>query len=347
MRTLFLTLLLVSVCAISELKPISDYNMEYYREVFPEAALKEEVTMPDGISEEAINTTYLRIFNDAQEPLGFIREVYTTPGCSTLCKPLDFTLAISKTGEFEKLLVREPLTKKAHRKFKTEDYEMLHNILLNPPESFENAATPSDLVDEVTRATKKAYKKDVVKGAALTCFRAHQYVQETVAFIKKDPIVTEFRAEVGQKVPAFTLPNAKGGNITFDYATPKYKGKITILTFFSTWCHYCKLEMPQLKKLYEKYNSNGSVEFLAIRTFRNKESETIENFIERFGINFPLVSDNPKELPPYSRVAKMYNIRWVPTNMVIDKTGKLHSIPELESFDNFVQEMSKIIDELL
>jgi cytochrome oxidase Cu insertion factor (SCO1/SenC/PrrC family) len=46
--------------------------------------------------------------------------------------------------------------------------------------------------------------------------------------------------------PNFTLKDLSGKNISLK----DYRGKIVLLNFTTTWCPYCKKDIPNLKKLY-------------------------------------------------------------------------------------------------
>ncbi len=37
----------------------------------------------------------------------------------------------------------------------------------------------------------------------------------------------------------------------------QYKGKVVIVDFWATWCGPCLAELPNLKKIYEKYHDRG------------------------------------------------------------------------------------------
>jgi len=37
----------------------------------------------------------------------------------------------------------------------------------------------------------------------------------------------------------------------------EYKGKVVIVDFWATWCGPCLAELPNLKKIYQKYHDRG------------------------------------------------------------------------------------------
>ncbi|OFZ78880.1 MAG: hypothetical protein A2583_11765 [Bdellovibrionales bacterium RIFOXYD1_FULL_53_11] len=353
MKKAFLPFLLVAglapVASVADgAVPIEDHLAGYYRQAFPAAALKTAHAVPDPITEGAINNTYLKIYDSAGAFLGYVREVSTTTGCNQYCKPLDFTLALSPDGSFRALLVQEPLTKLGHRKFTDADYAKLDSILENNPESFKVPSQPMDLVDATTRVTRPEYKNDVVPTAALTSFRIYEYEKQTIQHIKSVEKKKAGAVDPGASAPAFMLPDFHEKNVLFDPASgaSPYKNKVTVMLFFATWCPDCRKELPQFQKLFEKYRGNPAVEFVGIRTWRNREHEDYKEFVGRFGLGFALLSDTPKENPPYSKVAKLYGLEWVPTLFIIDKKGVVRHRPENVDSATYVEKMSALIDPL-
>jgi len=176
----------MSAMSLAEIRPIEDFNLSYYRMAFGEAHYQESFPINDPLSQLPTNQDILKIYNDHLLFLGYIREISTDVGCDSFCKPLDFTLAIDKNPAFIKLLVYEPLTKLGHAEFSDADYSKLHAILTTAPTSYQNILKPDDMVDASTGATKLELANDVVATAAYTCFRIHQYKQQTIEHITQN-----------------------------------------------------------------------------------------------------------------------------------------------------------------
>lgn len=145
--------------------------------------------------------------------------------------------------------------------------------------------------------------------------------------------------------PPFTLNDLSGNPHTFDYAST-YKGKITILLFFATWCKYCIEEIPYYQKLYNLYKDNPEVAFLAVSTFR-RASVDMDEFVAQHSISFPLLNDTSRDDEEYSKVAKLYEVRYVPFNLIYDKTGAKVPTPSYGNFEEFFSKTREVIDQLL
>ena len=113
------------------------------------------------------------------------------------------------------------------------------------------------------------------------------------------------------------------------------KGNIMILNFWATWCVPCKKEMPSLETLSKLY---PEITIYPINLEKpNKEKTKL--FFESIGIkNLKIYFD------PEFKLVKSFNMRGVPTSILIDKKGKEFAriIGEVdffeESFVNFLKE---------
>lgn len=61
--------------------------------------------------------------------------------------------------------------------------------------------------------------------------------------------------KVGDVAPDWTLKDADGK----EHTLAGFKGKVVVMDFWATWCGYCKLAMPGLQKLHEKFKDKPVV----------------------------------------------------------------------------------------
>lgn len=96
--------------------------------------------------------------------------------------------------------------------------------------------------------------------------------------------------------PDFTLTDQYGNVHTLS----DYQGKVVFLNFWTTWCTYCKKEMPEIEALYQEMGSNQEdVIFLTMANpktegFSSADSATKEEiiaFMEENGYTFPVLFD--------------------------------------------------------
>ena len=121
------------------------------------------------------------------------------------------------------------------------------------------------------------------------------------------------------KAPDFTLVSLEGDWVTLS----NLRGKVILLNFWATWCYPCKMEIPDLNKLQEKYQDKG-FEVVGI-TLTSGSPEQISKFAEDWGMNYKILTDiegNETEI-----VTNTYGqatgapISGVPTSFIIDRDG--------------------------
>ncbi|MDO4536899.1 MAG: cytochrome c biogenesis protein/redoxin [Coriobacteriales bacterium] len=105
-----------------------------------------------------------------------------------------------------------------------------------------------------------------------------------------------------------------------------YKGKIVLLNFWTTWCGYCKQEMPDLEKLYQEQGQNeGEIVVLGVANPSNPLAKSaadvsraeVTAFLEENGYSYPTVMDLTGD------VFRGYGISAYPTTFAIDANGNV------------------------
>lgn len=126
---------------------------------------------------------------------------------------------------------------------------------------------------------------------------------------------------VGQPAPEAKTVTYGGDEITVGGK----QDKVQFLTFYASWCGFCKKALPEIQKLKEKYEDNPDVEFVAInlddRVGRRgrSESETIRHY-EEMGLTMPMILDSDKE------IGVPYKVESFPTMVLVGKSGTVESV---------------------
>ncbi|MDR1924643.1 MAG: TlpA family protein disulfide reductase [Planctomycetaceae bacterium] len=141
------------------------------------------------------------------------------------------------------------------------------------------------------------------------------------------------RSELAKDITALSsrLPGAElklyGRTIDdkdFDWAA--LRGKVVLVNFTATWCIYCKLEIPNLLKLYEQYHSKG-FEIVSVYIFEHGETDAAVSAVKKAvsdeKIPWIIVSEALTEKSKLEKQSEKYNIMGVPTMLLIDKNGKV------------------------
>ncbi|BAL81120.1 peroxiredoxin family protein [Caldisericum exile] len=116
------------------------------------------------------------------------------------------------------------------------------------------------------------------------------------------------------------------------------KGKVVLLDFWATWCGPCRMTIPHVEAIYEKYKDKGVV-VIGINLDTGDVSK-VQQFINEQGMKYLVVTD------PNSQVASLYGVNSIPRFFVIDKNGRIAKM--LIGYDpNMEDVLSKEIDALL
>jgi peroxiredoxin len=116
----------------------------------------------------------------------------------------------------------------------------------------------------------------------------------------------------GLPAPDFTATTIDGETITLSDYIGK---KAVVLDIWATWCGPCRMEMPDLQKIYEKYSDQ--IEIIAPSTDQASDSEKVQKFVDEFKITFKIIHD--KDLS----ISQKYPTRGIPFVVLIDKDGKI------------------------
>lgn len=126
-------------------------------------------------------------------------------------------------------------------------------------------------------------------------------------------------ADMNQPMPHTVLPTVDGGWVDME----SYKGKVVLISFWTTWCPGCRDEMPELIKLQRKFESKGFT--VVALSVDDKGEESIENFVQTelfpvdgssANINFPVLLGN-EEI-----VQKLGFEGGLPASVLVTRDGK-------------------------
>lgn len=107
-----------------------------------------------------------------------------------------------------------------------------------------------------------------------------------------DPKVAE-----GRVAPEFELPLLDGGGTL---SSDELRGKPVVMNFFASWCLPCREEAPLLERLSREYAEE--VVFVGVNvqgglpTTLLDSQKGAEEFVEEFGITYPVVVDEDGDL---------------------------------------------------
>ncbi len=138
---------------------------------------------------------------------------------------------------------------------------------------------------------------------------------------------------VGSEAPDFELKSTRGETVKLS----ELKGSVVLLDFWATWCGPCRKAIPFLSRLYSEYSDRGLV-ILSINL--GESSDVVLEFANRHKMAWTVLLD------PEGAVADFYNVRAIPTFVVIDKDGMVR-YRESGYSQSVEREITSIIEEIL
>lgn len=135
-------------------------------------------------------------------------------------------------------------------------------------------------------------------------------------------------------VPSYMNIELKG------YGSPdtnlaNFYGEVIFVNYWGSWCPPCRMEMPSIQSLYDKYN--GQVKFVTV-AFEKRPGSHIA-FIDKTGYTFP-VYEVTSPLEPKMKA------QGFPTTFIIDKKGKIKA-KDVGAADWNAPQVHKLLDKLL
>jgi peroxiredoxin len=120
---------------------------------------------------------------------------------------------------------------------------------------------------------------------------------------------------IGAEAPLFTSPDTAGLPINLK----DFRGKYVLLDFWASWCGPCREENPNVVKAYKQFREKNFT-VLGVSLDQENKKEAWVKAINDDGLVWNHVSD----LKYWNNaVAKLYAIRSVPQNFLIDPKGKI------------------------
>jgi len=136
-----------------------------------------------------------------------------------------------------------------------------------------------------------------------------------LSYIKELRIIASIKkkVEVGNQAIDFSCTSPAGKTIKLS----DHFGHYLLLDFWASWCGPCRRENPNVVKAFLNYKSKG---FTVFGVSLDSDKEAWINAIAKDGLNWPQVSD----LKFWdSAPAKLYGIRGIPSNVLLDPSGKI------------------------
>jgi thiol-disulfide isomerase/thioredoxin len=115
------------------------------------------------------------------------------------------------------------------------------------------------------------------------------------------------------KVPNFSWKDSTGATTTFD----RFRGSVTLINFWATWCGPCKKELPDLVALSNEL-AGKNVKILGVSVDRAPNVvDLVSTFVSEHGISYQNVISNDDMEDAFG------NPRAIPTSYLVDAEGNI------------------------
>ena len=117
---------------------------------------------------------------------------------------------------------------------------------------------------------------------------------------------------VGNTPPDFTATDIAGTEHTLS----KLKGSVVLLDFWATWCPPCRVEVPHLIDIQQRF---GRRKFVLISISLDRDLEAARRFVKGKGMDWIHIIDRQAG----QELAEKYEVSYIPSTFVIDSGGKI------------------------
>jgi peroxiredoxin len=121
------------------------------------------------------------------------------------------------------------------------------------------------------------------------------------------------KAAPNAPAPDFTLRQLDGANLRLG----EQRGRVVMVNFWATWCGPCRVELPHLARLHDKYQSAG---FVLLGVNIDEDANAAKALASKLGLKFPVLFDSQK------KVVAAYDLNAMPATVLIDRDGRVRHL---------------------
>lgn len=138
-----------------------------------------------------------------------------------------------------------------------------------------------------------------------------KYPSNSFAKELKTRISSMANLNVGSQAPEIVMNTPSGES----FALSSLRGKYVLIDFWASWCQPCRMENPNVVRVYNNYKNKG---FDILSVSLDKTKEAWEKAIEEDGLRWNHVSDLGFW---QSAIVPVYNINSIPMTFLVDPNG--------------------------
>ena len=215
---------------------------------------------------------------------------------------------------------------------KFNDYQI--DYTKSNPDSYISAMVLIQLVMNKAIENEAAY--EIYNGFSKTIKKTKSAVKIYELVAPKEAEETEEAAQdgeviVGDKAPDFFAPNPNDIAVSLN----KSLGKLTVLDFWASWCGPCRVDSPNLVKVYNTYKDKG---LAIVGISLDQQKESWKKAIDNDQLDWTNVSHLKRWDDP---IAAIYGVRSIPQLFLLDENGVV--IAKERHATDFIPVLEKIL----
>lgn len=118
-----------------------------------------------------------------------------------------------------------------------------------------------------------------------------------------------------ESLPSVSIENVNGEKVNIqDFAK---NGKITIISFWATWCKPCQKELNTISEVYEDWQDEYNCELVAVSIDDSRDAPKVKPYASGQGWEYEVLLDKNQELK------RALNFRSVPYVIIVDANGNI------------------------
>jgi tetratricopeptide (TPR) repeat protein len=113
--------------------------------------------------------------------------------------------------------------------------------------------------------------------------------------------------------PVFSVKSHTGEELALE----KLRGKIVLLDFWASWCGPCRVDIPEVKKIWKRH---GRDQFMIIGINLDSNRQLFDAYMKEEAISWPQYYDG---LGWGNKLARLYGVYAIPQTILIDQDGAI------------------------